>query len=382
MNRLSFDRRSMAMTSSPCWPRILLNAYATHRHPLSLVHFVTERCNARCRHCFLDFSVPARDELNIDEIEQLARNLGPALVNVNLTGGEPLLRPDLWEICLAYYLNAGVASIYLTSNGSNVGRLRRLLDRYAASGISRSLTLAISIDDFPSAHDENRRLEDGFTRAMESYHLCAQYDLHGVKPNIALTITGENHRRVVSLYRYLRDSYAVQSVTVTALRETGASPRISTITRQEIGLAYQALTREIQADRHAGRVTGLSDSLTGRLLDAKNANLQNILAASYAANGQGHPPCSAARLFAVVRANGDVYPCEMLAERSLGNLRAQGYKLEEMLHGKEAQAVRNEIAQRNCHCTYECALGVSLISRWRHMPPLAAAALHGVIHAR
>ena len=59
--------------------------------PVSLVHFLTNRCNARCSFCFIDFDDPKtfKGELTLDEIDKLTKNLGKSLLNVNLTGGEP-----------------------------------------------------------------------------------------------------------------------------------------------------------------------------------------------------------------------------------------------------------------------------------------------------
>ena len=64
--------------------RVLKNIYLTRNEPVSLVHFVTNRCNARCSFCFIDFENPDtfKSELTIEEIEKLVKNLGKSLLNV------------------------------------------------------------------------------------------------------------------------------------------------------------------------------------------------------------------------------------------------------------------------------------------------------------
>ena len=69
--------------------RVLKNLYFFKNEPISLVHFITNRCNARCSFCFIDFDDPKtfQGELTLEEIDKLTKNLGNSLLNVNLTGG-------------------------------------------------------------------------------------------------------------------------------------------------------------------------------------------------------------------------------------------------------------------------------------------------------
>ena len=53
--------------------RVLNNIYFQKNEPVSLVHFITNRCNARCSFCFIDFDNPEtfKGELTIEEIDKL-----------------------------------------------------------------------------------------------------------------------------------------------------------------------------------------------------------------------------------------------------------------------------------------------------------------------
>ena len=100
--------------------RVVKNIYVSRNEPISLVHFITNKCNARCSFCFIDFDDPEifKGELTIDEIDTLTKNLGNSLLNVNLTGGEPFTRKDIAEIAKLYIKNSTIQSIYITTNGS------------------------------------------------------------------------------------------------------------------------------------------------------------------------------------------------------------------------------------------------------------------------
>lgn len=90
---------------------------------------VTDRCNFRCTYCmpkevFGDDYVflPARDLLSFEEITRLTKlfvSLGVS--KIRLTGGEPLMRPDLPELVAGLNAVSGVADMGLTTNGVMLG---------------------------------------------------------------------------------------------------------------------------------------------------------------------------------------------------------------------------------------------------------------------
>ena len=66
---------------------VIKNVYFRRSEPISVVHFLTNRCNARCAFCFIDFDNPEtfKSELSLDEIETLTKSFGKSLLNVNFT---------------------------------------------------------------------------------------------------------------------------------------------------------------------------------------------------------------------------------------------------------------------------------------------------------
>ena len=73
--------------------------------------------------------------------------------------------------------------------------------------------------------------------------------------------------------------------------------------------------------------------------------------------------CQAGKKMAVVYENGDVMPCESLSEESkLGNLRDANYSLKNILNSNQSKCIVNDINPgKKCHCTWENAIGVSLL---------------------
>ena len=56
---------------------VLNNIYFKKTEPVSIVHFLTNRCNARCSFCFINFDDPNtfKNELTLSEIDIFTKNL-------------------------------------------------------------------------------------------------------------------------------------------------------------------------------------------------------------------------------------------------------------------------------------------------------------------
>ena len=81
--------------------------------PTGIVHCLTNRCNARCPHCFIDFNNKQTQKsfMNLEDIDKLTKTMGDQLINVNLSGGEPFLVKDILDIARYYYKNTSIESI-------------------------------------------------------------------------------------------------------------------------------------------------------------------------------------------------------------------------------------------------------------------------------
>ena len=62
----------------------------------------------------------------------------------------------------------------------------------------------------------------------------------------------------------------------------------------------------------------------------------------------------------MINARGEVYPCELLEDQMLGNIREYDYDLCRILKTRKARELKkNEI--KKCFCTWECAINMSLV---------------------
>jgi MoaA/NifB/PqqE/SkfB family radical SAM enzyme len=102
------------------------------RFPLACQWEITCRCNLRCVMCYTDcFNQPeqVRKELTTDEILRIIEELAEAgCVELALTGGEPLARPDFIQIY--EHAKAGGLLVTVFTNGTLI--TREIADRFAA----------------------------------------------------------------------------------------------------------------------------------------------------------------------------------------------------------------------------------------------------------
>lgn len=137
---------------------------------------LTKRCNLACDHCYLDATTLAQgteNELGTDEVCRLFDDLAKRSTEtmIVLTGGEPLLRPDL-EGIIMHGSHLGFAMVVGT-NGTAL--TERRVKSLKAAGL---LGVGISVDSLnPASHDDFRGKEGCWQKTMDGIELCRKHNL-------------------------------------------------------------------------------------------------------------------------------------------------------------------------------------------------------------
>ena len=155
------------------------------------------RCNLNCKHCYsisTDKDFPG--ELSTSEVFKTMDDLKsfgvPVLI---LSGGEPLLRPDIFEISkrakdMGFYVG-------LSTNGTLIDE--EMIKRIAAIGYDY---VGISIDGIKETHDKFRRHEGAFDASMQGIRLCLN---EGIKVGVRFTMTQDNIHELDGLLKLMDD---------------------------------------------------------------------------------------------------------------------------------------------------------------------------------
>jgi GTP 3',8-cyclase len=175
-----------------------------NRPARSLRISVTDRCNLRCQYCMPEEHytwLPRPDILRLDEMERLARAFTAVGVDrVRITGGEPLLRPDLAGLVERLAQNPRIRDLAMTTNGvllaDQAARLR-------AAGLHR---ITVSLDTLRPARFQALTRFDQHAAVLRGIDTAAR-SFDALKLD-TVVIRGVNEDELVELVEFAKSRRA------------------------------------------------------------------------------------------------------------------------------------------------------------------------------
>jgi cyclic pyranopterin phosphate synthase len=144
---------------------------------------VTDRCNFRCQYCMPAEGLPWLDRsalLTYEEIERLVRLLASMGVHdVRLTGGEPLVRRELWRLVEALSAIGDVHDLSLTTNGY---LLERQVEDLVRAGLRR---VNVSLDSLAPDRFFQLTRRDSLQQVLDALEAAQRHpELRPIKVNV------------------------------------------------------------------------------------------------------------------------------------------------------------------------------------------------------
>jgi heme d1 biosynthesis radical SAM protein NirJ len=279
------------------------------------------RCNLTCKHCYsisADTDFPG--ELTTQEVFAVMDDLKafgvPVLI---LSGGEPLLRPDIFEVSrrakdMGFYVG-------LSTNGTLIGA--RNIEEIATAGYDY---VGVSLDGIGATHDAFRRKEGAFEAALNGVRLCRD---RGLKVGLRFTLTMDNARELPALIQLAEDE-GVHKFYLSHLNYAGRGnknrmddARLET-TRRAMDLLFDTCWDYVRRGIDKEFVTGNNDADGVYLLlwaERRFPHTVDHLRAKLAEWGGNSSGVNIANIDNL----GEVHPDTMWWHYSLGNVRARPF---------------------------------------------------------
>lgn len=251
---------------------------------------LTDQCNLNCLHCGSGCTGSNHTYLDYELIERtmksVAERYDPSQIMICLTGGEPMLSPDVFKVIakarqLGFY--AG-----MTSNGTLIDQ--KAADKLALAGLN---TIAISIDGLEDTHDAFRQSSGCFARTLKGVDALRKA---GIEPQAITVIHKNNYHQLEDMYQFFR-------------REGFYSWRVVNI--EPIGRAND--NNDLLLEPH--EMIGLLDFIREKRFDNSNPmdvtyGCSHFLTYDYENETRDYYfHCSAGTRVASIMANGDIGAC-------------------------------------------------------------------------
>jgi heme d1 biosynthesis radical SAM protein NirJ len=215
------------------------------------------RCNLACRHCYsISADVDFAGELSSADIFSTMDDLKafgvPVLI---LSGGEPLLRPDIWPI--AHRAKAMGFYVGLSTNGTLIDAA--MLRKIAAVGFDY---VGISLDGIEATHDRFRRKAGAYASSLDGLRRCRDA---GIKVGMRFTLTQDNAHDLPALLE-LMEAERIDKFYLSHLNYGGRgninrkSDAVFRTTRDAMNLLFDTAWRHVEAGRRREFVTGNNDA--------------------------------------------------------------------------------------------------------------------------
>jgi Fe-coproporphyrin III synthase len=222
---------------------------ASQRRPV-VVWNITRMCNLKCVHCYNDSGTGKSSmELSTGQAKKVLDDLAQfGVPSVLFSGGEPLTRPDLFEL-LDYAHQKGLRTV-ISTNGTLI--TKKLAQQIKDAGV---FYVGISLDGIGETNDKFRGVIGAFDKAVEGIR---NTHAAGVRVGLRLTLTKSNVQDIERLFDFF-EAENIERVCFYHFVPAGRGSDIQTrdLTHIQSRKAIDKILEKAGSFRKAGRKTDI-----------------------------------------------------------------------------------------------------------------------------
>ncbi len=312
---------------------------------------VTEKCNLKCGHCYFEPEL-LKNELStkqlfgvFEQYLELIKQWGLSRENnrISITGGEPLMRKDLFELIQKFHEHKDKTRYSLMTNGTTLNEEHAEKLKELEVG-----NVQVSLEGLEKTNDSIRGKES-FEKAVNGIKILLE---NGIDISVSMTVTNANLQEVPAMIEFCK-AKGISFLGIRRLVPLGRGEKMR-------GLMLSPEQTKQLYDYIYGKNFELKEKKSGLKIGIGCED--GLLAQNHHYKPKA---CSAAYNSLTMLPNGDVYPCRRLPVKA-GN--ALEKSLGEIYYGsRELVELRNlNNAHESCRqCPYwiECRGGAKCVSR-------------------
>jgi len=222
---------------------------ASERRPV-VVWNITRACNLKCVHCYND-SGPGKTcnevstQLAKAVLDDLAQFSVPSIL---FSGGEPLMRPDLFEL-IEYAGKSGLRTVISTNGTLITADVAKKIKQLGVSYVG------VSLDGIGEINDKFRGIKGAFDKAAKGIRHCQDA---GVRVGLRLTLTRRNVEDISALFDFF-ESEGIERACFYHLVPSGRGSEIAdeALTHAESRVAIDGILAKTKQLEATGRQTDI-----------------------------------------------------------------------------------------------------------------------------
>ncbi len=321
-----------------------------------VVFFVTNKCNAKCKHCFYWKNLNSQSkELSLEEIEKITKKTGKIQVLL-LSGGEPFLRKDLGEIISLFIKNNKIKVVSIPTNAILKQEITTTVSKLSERFPKVLFSVNPSIDNLYEKNDKIRGVKGGFNKSIET--LKELINLKEKRKNIEVvvntTISNQNYMDIDKIIDFFK-KFNITYHNFELLRGNPKEKNINLPNLKDIKEIHKKALKlrdyYINKTNKKGVAKFLEKIAVLGITKYTQKIKEDIL------DSEKLPfTCSAGKNIFVLEPDGEVRLCELLP--SVGNIKDYDYDINKLLKNNKSKEIFK--TAKNCKCTHVCFINMSI----------------------